>query len=97
MATEAAPRYGISREHVHECIEQISSSIDIHIVHDDDAMENFRQGVVVALDDGVSITSTDQQGLIVKAMRMGLSEDVAQIEIQKVISANQSRAQSELS
>ncbi|MFL2871054.1 MAG: hypothetical protein ACJZ8O_09930 [Pirellulaceae bacterium] len=95
MATEAAPRYGISREHVHECIEQISSSIDIHIVHDDDAMENFRQGVVVALDDGVSITSTDQQGLIVKAMRMGLSEDVAQIEIQKVISANQSRAQSE--
>ena len=85
MVSEAAPRYGINREHVQSCIEEISKSNDIHIVHDDDAIGNFRQRVVVVLDDDISITSSTQQGLIVEAIRMGLSEEAGQLEIQKII------------
>ena len=94
MVSEAAPRYGINREHVQSCVEEISKSNDIHIVHDDDAIGNFRQRVVVVLDDDISITSSTQEGLIVEAIRMGLSEEVGQLEIQKIIATNQSRTQS---
>ena len=95
MASEAAPRYGISREHVQQCVEQISEVNEIHIVHDNDAIENFHQRVVLAFDDEISVSSDVEKSLIHEAMRMGLSGETGQLEIQKVISANQSRVQSE--